>query len=76
LKQRWKDIGRGRFVFAEDKVPMADLFSTLETDYANNRRRSVSTLKWRLAPLRATFGEDRAVDVTEARIGWSASSPL
>ena len=68
LKQRWKDIGRERFVFGEDKVRMADLFKALETDYTNNRRRSETTLKWRLAPLRAVFGEDRAVDVTESRI--------
>ena len=59
---------RGRFVFGEDKVSMADLFKALETDYVNNRRRSETTLKWRLAPLRAAFGEDRAVDVTEPRI--------
>ena len=31
-------------------------------------RRSLATLRWRLAPLRAAFGEDRATDVTEARI--------
>jgi integrase len=68
LKERWKQIGRGRFVFGEDKVSMADLFATLDVDYQNNRRRSLATLKWRLAPLRAVFGEDRAVDITEARI--------
>jgi hypothetical protein len=39
-KQRWKDIGRGRFVFGEDTGSMADLFKGLETDYENNRRRS------------------------------------
>src|SRR5262249_9406103 len=49
LKERWKQIGRGRFVFGEDKVTMADLFAALEVDYQNNRRRSMATLKWRLA---------------------------
>jgi hypothetical protein len=68
LKERWKQIGRGRFVFGEDRVTMVDLFATLELDYQNNRRRSLGTLRWRLAPLRAAFGEDRALDVTEARI--------
>lgn len=68
LKERWKQIGRGRFVFGEDRATMADLFAALELDYANNRRRSARGLRWRLAPLRAAFGEDRAVDVTEARI--------
>jgi integrase len=68
LKERWKQIGRGRFVFGEDRVTMADLFAALELDYQNNRRRSTRGLRWRLAPLRAAFGEDRAIDVTEARI--------
>jgi integrase len=68
LKERWKAIGRGRFVFAEDKVMMTDLFETLELDYQNNRRRSAGTLRWRLKPLRDAFGEDRAIDVTEAEI--------
>jgi integrase len=68
LKERWKQIGRGRFVFGEDKVRMEDLFGALELDYKNNGRRSTRGLKWRLAPLRTAFGEDRAIDVTEARI--------
>ncbi len=68
LKKRWKEIGRGRFVFGEDKVRMEELFVALELDYQNNRRRSARGLRWRLRPLRATFGEDRAIDVTEARI--------
>jgi integrase len=68
LKERWKQIGRGRFVFGEDKVTMAHLFAALELDYQNNGRRSTRGLRWRLAPLRSAFGEDRAIDVTEARI--------
>jgi hypothetical protein len=55
-------------VFGEDKVPMSDLLTALETDYANNGRRSAGTPKWRLASLRAAFGDDRAVDITETRI--------
>jgi integrase len=68
LKERWKQIGRGRFVFGEDRATMEDLFAGLELDYRNNSRRSLGTLRWRLAPLRAVFDDDRAVDVTEARI--------
>jgi integrase len=68
LKQRWKQIGANRFVFGEDKVRMEHLFAALELDYQNNGRRSARGLRWRLAPLRAAFGEDRAIDVTEARI--------
>jgi integrase len=68
LKERWKQIGRGRFVFGEDKITMTELLEALELDYQNNRRRSLATLKWRLAPLRAAFGEDRGIDVTEAQI--------
>jgi hypothetical protein len=45
LKERSKQIGRGRFVFGEDKLRMADLFRALELDYRNNRRRSVGTLQ-------------------------------
>ena len=47
---------------------MEDLFLALELDYQNNQRRSARGLRWRLAPLRAAFGEDRAIDVTEVRI--------
>ena len=68
LKERWKQIGRGRFVFGEDRVLMSDLFLALEVDYENNRRRSLRGLKDRLAPLRLAFGEDWAIDVTEVRI--------
>jgi integrase len=68
LKERWKQIGRGRFVFGEERVLMADLFAALEVDYENNRRRSLRGLKHRIAPLRLAFGDDRAIDVTEVRI--------
>ena len=47
---------------------MEHLFAALELDYQNNGRRSGRGLRWRLSPLRAAFGEDRAIDVTEARI--------
>src|SRR5262245_7521750 len=59
LKQRWKQIGANRFVFGEDKVRMEHLFVALELDYQNNGRRSARGLRWRLAPLRAAFCEDR-----------------
>ncbi len=51
LKGRWKQIGRGRFVFGEDKVRMAERFDGLELDYQNNGRRSVRGFGgvWRLS---------------------------
>src|SRR5262249_31393324 len=54
--------------FGEDKLTIRELLEAVELDFQNNGRRSFATLKWRFAPLRAAFGEDRAIDVTEARI--------
>lgn len=69
LKQRLKEMGRGRFVGpSEDRVLLTDLFDALLVDYRNNGRKSLSSLPGRLAPLRAAFALDRAVDVTEDRI--------
>jgi integrase len=69
LKARWKQIGRGRFVGpSEDRVTVAALLDALVTEYATNDRRSRATLPSRLAPLRAAFGDMRAVDLTGAHI--------
>ena len=53
---------------AEARVRMDALFDALEKDYQDNGRRSLTTLKARLRPLRDAFGSDRAIDVTAARI--------
>jgi integrase len=69
LKARWKQIGRGRFIGPmEERLRGNDMLDALKTDYENNGRRSLKTLKGRLKPLRDAFGLDRAVDITEARI--------
>jgi hypothetical protein len=69
LKERWKQIGRGRFVGpSEDRVRCDELLDALLVDYQNNGRRSLGTLKWRLRPLQAAFRLDRAIDLTEVRI--------
>jgi len=36
----------------------------LVLDYQNNGRRALDTLKGRLRPLRAFFGDERALDIT------------
>jgi len=69
LKKRLKQIGRGRFVGpSEDRLLIDEILIGLETDYEVNQRRSRDTLAYRLAPLKAAFAGERAVDVTEERI--------
>jgi integrase/DNA-binding XRE family transcriptional regulator len=70
LLKRLQEIGRPGFVdpLAEKRVLVTDLLDAVVVDYQNNRRRSLSTLRWRLAPLRAFFAFERAIDVTEHRV--------
>ena len=70
LKRRIQDSGKGQRInpAAAERVRMADLFDALDTDYQNNKRRSVRTLGFRLAPLREAFDDSRAIDVTADRI--------
>lgn len=69
LKTRWLELGRGRFIGpSQERVTIDDLFTSLETDYAVNGRRSIDTLKGRLVHLRGAFGNLRAVDVNEEKI--------
>jgi integrase len=69
LKDRWKQIGRGRFIGPkEDKVLVNDLLDGLVRDYQQNGRRSVDTLKGRLVPVRAAFGFRSNVDIPGALI--------
>jgi len=69
LKKRLKQIGRGRFVGpSEDRLLIDEILMGLETDYEVNQRRSRDTLAYRLAPLKAAFAGERAIDVTEERI--------
>jgi hypothetical protein len=55
-------------VFGEDKVRMEHIFVALQLDYQNNGRRSARDFVGVWPPLRAAFGENRAIEVTEARI--------
>ena len=69
LKNRWKEIGKGRFIGpSEDRVTMDDLLEGLKLDYRNNRLRSLPDLEGRLYHLLEAFGGMKAVDVTEDRI--------
>ncbi len=64
LKDRWKQIGRGRFIGPqEEKILVNDLLDMLVTSYEQNGRRSTGTLRGRIEPLRVAFGAWRAVDV-------------
>jgi integrase len=69
LKARWQELGRGRFIGpSQERVTMGDLFTSLETEYEINARRSLGTLKGRLAHLRPALGSCRAIDVNEEKI--------
>jgi integrase len=77
LKARWKQIGRGKFIGAnEEKVLVSDLFDAQLRDYEQNGWRSIATLRGRQEPLRAAFGTRRAVDVTGATIEQYKSNRL
>jgi integrase len=67
LKARWKQMGRGKFIGPkEEKILLSDLLDALELDYRQNGRRSRDTLRGRLEPLRAAFGNHRTVDISGA----------
>jgi integrase len=70
LRKRIQECGKDprRDPTAEHRVQMEELFKALETDYANNQRRSIRSLGFRLAPLREAFGDVRALRVDAARI--------
>lgn len=68
LKKRLAEMESGRYVAHQDRVLFGELLDGLVVDYTNNGRRSVDTLTAHIKPVRAAFGTDRAVDVTEARV--------
>src|SRR5262249_32843886 len=69
LKTRLGEIGKRRLSPADEaKVTVANLLDTLADAYKNDGRRTVETLKYRLAPLRVAFGRDRAVELSGARV--------
>jgi len=74
LKRRLREIGAAQLGLKpfvgpqEERVLLSDLLDAVEADYQINGRRSLDTLKGRLRPLRAFFGDDRAQDLTGKRI--------
>ncbi len=68
LRRRLAELEDGRHVDHQDRVLFGELLDGLVVDYTNNGRRSIDTLVAHSKPVRAAFGGDRAVDVTEARI--------
>jgi len=70
LRRRLDEAARDRRrdPVAESRVTMTQLFDALEADYTANGRRSGATLAFRLAPLREAFGQQKAHDITAARI--------
>jgi integrase len=78
LRKRIEECGKGRRLdpASEGRIRMAALFDALGMDYRNNGRRSLATLGFRLAPLRAAFGNVRAIDVTGVRITRYAAQRL
>lgn len=70
LKERLRETGRrGKFLGpAEDRLKFGDLAEIIRNEYAINGRRSGRRLEASLKQLRASFGLDRAVDITADRI--------
>ncbi|MBI4583580.1 MAG: hypothetical protein HY717_06130 [Planctomycetes bacterium] len=69
LKRRLGEIHGRRFIGPkEERIPFSALLDGLEQDYQVNGRKSLSTLPYRLKPIRAAFALLRAVDVDEARL--------
>jgi integrase len=69
LRQRLGEIHAGRFVGpVQERVTFGELLDGLIRDYQINGKRNLPTVKGHVKHLRAAFGLDRAVDVTEVRI--------
>ena len=69
LKQRWQEVGKGRFIGpSEQRVLVDHLFESLMDNYIINRRRSIGSLTWRLRHLRSFFGGMKAIDISEQDI--------
>lgn len=69
LRTRLADQDRGRLVgVAVERTSFDDLRKMIEADYKANGRRSSKRLAQSLAHLAKTFGQARAVDITEDRL--------
>jgi integrase len=69
LKKKHGEVSGGTFVGPkEERVTFADLARVLVEKYELQGRRSLSTARLRLRHLGGFFGEDRALDLTTARL--------
>jgi len=69
LRKRHGEIAGGTFVGPkEERVTFADLDRVLVEKYELQGRRSLSTARLRLRHLRGFFGDERAIDITTARL--------
>src|SRR5262245_29514424 len=69
LRERLRTAGTARFVGpAAERVTFDDLASLYLTDFRLNRRRSLRDAERNVRTVGATFGLDRALDITTARI--------
>jgi integrase len=69
VKRRTGELQGGKFVGpSQERVTFGELLDAVDVDYRNNGRPSLDTLRVHMKPVRAAFGLDRAVDVTEARV--------
>lgn len=69
LKKRLGEIALGRFAGPKaEKVTFAELAEDFLTDYRIRGRKSLAKVRFKLKPLLATFGNDRAKSMTTDRI--------
>lgn len=69
LAQRVGDVSRGKLVGPDvERTTFAELVAAVESDYQANGRRSLKRAQQSIAHLRDTFGDDRAITISEERI--------
>ncbi len=69
LRRRLGEVGRGKLVGPDvEKTTFDDLVTMLLNDYRANGRRSLDRVEDAVAHLRASFGLDRALDISADRI--------
>ncbi|MGH7774319.1 MAG: tyrosine-type recombinase/integrase [Candidatus Binatia bacterium] len=68
LKQRLKDLAKGRYIPNEERVGFEDIKTDFLNEYEVNGRRSIATAKHNVGHLEGFFGMDRAIDITPDRV--------
>ena len=75
LRKRLRTAGTPEFLGpAEERVAFDDLAGLFLADYRVNGKRSLRDATRNVAQLRTVFGEDRALDITAARIVMGCAS--